>query len=191
MRTLIEKLYEQKNGEQGLYRMFSPDEIRLPMGFPGIGVKGRIDCPGPKLPTEGIPLEVMLGYQTPQSLYVMYSFGINDPTFGSSFGSMSDLGLPMGGYGPEPIDPYKSYDRLMRKKDLDFQTSFEQIEQPYTYKTSHNGEGFMTIHRETGDCLHTFQDGGAHIDLSGNHLTKLGIERMGPESYIKDLGGYF
>jgi len=100
MQTLIEKLYEQKVGENGLYRMFSPDEIRIPARFPGIEIGGKIELPGPKLPTEGIPLEVMLGYQAPQSLFVMYSFGIQDsqPFLGGY--DLPGTGLQLHLHGP-------------------------------------------------------------------------------------------
>lgn len=188
MQTLVEKICGQKIGEDMRYRTLWPDEIRIPAIFPGRGVDLPMELPGPKMPT-GIPLEVRLGYQAPQHLYAMYSFGINDGPM--SFSPMSDFGLPAGGYEPVRVDLDLAYERLTRKKGLDIQTGFEPIEQPYSYKTSHNGEGSMWIHRETGDCLHTFQDGGAHIDLGGNHQIKLGIERVGSDPWIKDLGGYF
>ncbi|MDP2906634.1 MAG: hypothetical protein Q8O03_01725 [Nanoarchaeota archaeon] len=101
MQTLIEKLYEQKVGENGLYRMFSPDEIRIPARFPGVGVEGRIDCPGPKLPTEGIPLEVMIGYHAPQSLFVMYSFGIQDSQPFLEGYDLPGTGLQLHLHGPD------------------------------------------------------------------------------------------
>ncbi len=100
MQTLIEKLYEQKVGEKGLYRMSSPYEIRLPMEFPGIGIEGRIELPGPKLPTGGIPLEVRLGYQSPQSLYVMYSFGLMDPQPFQMGYDMPESGFQLHLHGP-------------------------------------------------------------------------------------------
>lgn len=105
MQTLVERIYEQKIGD-GLYRMFSPDEIRIPARFPGIGIEERIDFPGPRMPTEGIPLEVMLGYQAPQSLYVMYSFG--EPIkIGSWFEPLA--GATLGPYE----QPERTYDKFV------------------------------------------------------------------------------
>ncbi|MBM3199328.1 hypothetical protein FJZ53_00200 [Candidatus Woesearchaeota archaeon] len=104
MRTLTERIYETKIGE-GLYRMSSPSEIRLPVGLPGIGIEGSINCPGPEMPFERAPLEVMLGYQAPQSLFVMYSFGINDKpvTIGNWFPPLA--GATIGPYeSPNPFN---------------------------------------------------------------------------------------
>ncbi len=179
MQTLIEKLYEQKTGDE-LYRMFSPDEIRMPMELPGIGIEGRIDFPGPKMPTEGIPLEVMLGYHAPQSLYVMYSFEI-DP-----------------GFDPRPMEPITIGDWFEPLAGATLGPYSEPIKQDYCIELSHKRdnifEGMMTIYKETGDKLHTFMDGKAHLDIG---LNKYGIERMDNENVIggykpvKDIGGYF
>jgi hypothetical protein len=178
MQTLIEKLYEQRIGENGLYRMFSPDEIRIPARFPGIGVEGRIDCPGSKLPTEGIPLEVMLGYQASQSLYVMYSCGVSS------------------GFDPRPMEPVTigPWFEPLAGATLFYETP----KQDYCIELSHkrNGiyEGTMTIHKETNDKLHVFMDGEAHLDIG---LDKYKIERMDNENLfggykpIKDIGAYF
>lgn len=103
MQTLIEKLYEQKVGEDRRYRTLWPDEIRIPAIFPGRGIDLPMELPGPKMPTE-IPLEVRLGYQAPQSLYAMYSFGVNDKpvTIGNWFEPLAGATL-----GPYPTPNYK------------------------------------------------------------------------------------
>ena len=91
MQTLVEKLYEQKVGD-GLYQKVWPDEIRMPARFPGAA---EIE-----MPTEQ-PLEIRLGHQVTQSLYVMYSFGINGQpvTIGGWFKPLE--GATLGPY-PEP-----------------------------------------------------------------------------------------
>ena len=53
---------------------------------------------------------------------------------------------------------------------------------------THEGKGTMTIDTITGDRLHVFEDGGAHIDRNGE---KLHIEKLTGDGKIKDLGGYF
>lgn len=100
MQTLIEKIYGQKIGEDRRYRALWPDEIRIPAIFPGRGVDLPMELPGPKMPTE-IPLEVRLGYQAPQSLYAMYSFGIQDsqPFLGGY--DLPETGLQLHLHGPE------------------------------------------------------------------------------------------
>ncbi|MCK5590739.1 MAG: hypothetical protein KAI72_02165 [Candidatus Pacebacteria bacterium] len=54
---------------------------------------------------------------------------------------------------------------------------------------THDGRGTMNIDRKTGDCLHVFEDGGAHIDKANGE--KLNIEKLTGDGKIKDLGGYF
>lgn len=71
-------------------------------------------------------------------------------------------------------------------------------EQDFTMRSTHNGEGMMNIHRETGDAFHQFSDGGAHIDLGSSHWPKLNIEKNLVDRYdnflgtkIKGTGGFF
>lgn len=56
-------------------------------------------------------------------------------------------------------------------------------------KITHDGKGMKEIDRKTGDALHTFEDGGAHIDKKDGK--KLKIEKLTGDGRIKDLGGYF
>ena len=63
-------------------------------------------------------------------------------------------------------------------------------EQPFKIVFTHGGRGTMDIHRATGDRLHTFDDGRAHLDLE-NGKVKLKIEKLTGDGKIKDLGPYF
>ena len=54
---------------------------------------------------------------------------------------------------------------------------------------THEGQGLMEIDRISGDRLHVFEDGGAHIDKANGE--KLEIEKLTGEGFIKDLGAYF
>ncbi|MFH1637568.1 MAG: hypothetical protein ABIB71_04035, partial [Candidatus Woesearchaeota archaeon] len=70
--------------------------------------------------------------------------------------------------------------------------------QPFILRPSHNCNGMMSIHRRTGDCLHTFDSGRAHIDIGSFHFPKLHISKSPFDRYgnsidtrIKGLKGYF
>lgn len=74
------------------------------------------------------------------------------------------------------------------------------IKQNFKIQSSHKGknglyEGSMKIYTKPGNrmgnCLHTFNNGHAHIDIGSKHLKKLGIKRLGYPKYIKNLRGYF
>ena len=54
---------------------------------------------------------------------------------------------------------------------------------------THNGRAMMNIDRKTGDALHVFEDGGAHIDTANGK--KLFIKKLTGNKKIKDLGPYF
>ncbi len=54
---------------------------------------------------------------------------------------------------------------------------------------THGGRGLMQIDKKTGDSLHVFDDGGAHIDKANGQ--KLYIKKLTGDGKIKDLGGYF
>ncbi|MBI2004202.1 hypothetical protein HYS72_01935 [Candidatus Pacearchaeota archaeon] len=54
---------------------------------------------------------------------------------------------------------------------------------------THEGRGTMEIDLKTGDRLHVFQDGGAHIDKANGQ--KLKITKLTGDGKIKDLGPYF
>lgn len=56
-------------------------------------------------------------------------------------------------------------------------------------KVTHDGRGTMDIDKISGDRLHVFEDGGAHIDKADGR--KLKIEKLTGEGFIKDLGPYF
>lgn len=68
---------------------------------------------------------------------------------------------------------------------------YNSPEQPFKSKVTHGGDGMMEIHRISGDSLHTFSNGEAHIDKGPNHAEKLNVERLGDNPLIKDLRGYF
>ena len=58
-----------------------------------------------------------------------------------------------------------------------------------SHKRDGSWQGFMEIDKKTGDILHTFQDGGAHIDKANGQ--KLKIIKLTGDGKIKDLGPYF
>lgn len=100
MQTLVEKMYEQKTGADGLYKIVSPDEIRIPARFPGAGIEIPMELPGVEIPTE-VPLEVRLGCQVPQGMYVMYSFGIMDSQLFQGGYDLPGCGLQLHLHGPD------------------------------------------------------------------------------------------
>jgi len=54
---------------------------------------------------------------------------------------------------------------------------------------THQGRGMKEIDKSSGDSLHTFEDGIAHIDKKDG--TKLRITKLTGNGKTKDLGGYF
>ena len=54
---------------------------------------------------------------------------------------------------------------------------------------THQGQGMKEIDRISGDALHVFQDGCAHLDKADG--TKLQITKLSGDGKIKDLGPYF
>jgi hypothetical protein len=54
---------------------------------------------------------------------------------------------------------------------------------------THKGNGIKEIDKISKDALHTFQDGGVHINKSDGR--KLQIKELTGNGKIKDLGGYF
>lgn len=53
---------------------------------------------------------------------------------------------------------------------------------------THSGRGTKNIDKKTGDALHVFTDGGAHIDKNGE---KIKVTKLTGNKKIKDLGPYF
>lgn len=56
-------------------------------------------------------------------------------------------------------------------------------------RITHKGKGMKDIDKKSKDSLHTFDDGGAHIDKADGK--KLNIKKLTGDGKIKDLGGYF
>ena len=121
MQTLIEKMYTQREGVNGLDRMLGLDEISTPASFPGAGKETPMNFPGEEIPSE-MPLEIRLGYQRLPNLYVMCSFGVNDKvtTIGNWF-------EPLAG---ATLGPYKEPN--YRKTGMDFDGGMTFYPKPNT-----------------------------------------------------------
>ena len=86
-------------------------------------------------------------------------------------------------FEPEPIRhiPEK------QTKLSDFGSDYE-VKPCYKIVTTHDGEGLKSIYRDSGDSLHLFSDGKAHLDIG---TKRYGIERMGDNPLTKGIGGYW